>query len=95
MRSKPHLVKDEMGEGARAKGKEPSFPKAPIEVYPNKGDKQKEKKSMAKYPTVTEDISEEELTYGFINNIRKKRADEQNPRVYTASKRSKLPYPIT
>lgn len=89
------MVKDEMGEGAKAKGKEPGFPTAPIEVYSNEGNKQKENNGMAKYPTVAEDVSEEELTYGFINDIREKRADEQNPCVYAVSKRGNLPYPVT
>ena len=32
LRSKPHLVTDEMREGAKGKGKHPGFPMASVEV---------------------------------------------------------------
>lgn len=84
-----------MGESAKAKDKEPGFPTTPVEVYSNEGDKQQGKKGMEKYPTIAEDISEEELTYGFIHDIREKGGDKQNPYIYAVHERGKLPYPTT
>lgn len=37
---------------------------------------------MGKYPAITEDVSEEELAYGFIDNIGKKRAYKQESHVH-------------
>ncbi|GAI55453.1 unnamed protein product [marine sediment metagenome] len=40
---------------------------------------------MAKYPAVAEGLSEEELPYRFIDNIRQKGAYKEQPYIYIAS----------
>jgi len=74
-----------MRKGAKGKGKHPSFPIAPIKVKSSKGNEQKKKKRMAKYPAAAEGISEEEHPHRLIYDIGEKRADEQEPCVYVVS----------
>ncbi len=40
---------------------------------------------MAYYSTAANGVSEEELPYGFINDIREKRTYEQKPYIYAVS----------
>ena len=44
---------------------------------------------MRKYPAVAESLPEDKAPYRFINNIRQKRAHQQNPYVYIACQVSK------
>ena len=70
---KPHLVKNEMCECAKGKGKEPELPMVSIGVKSGKGDEEEEKKRVTKYLPIAYGISKEELPYRFINDIGKKR----------------------
>jgi hypothetical protein len=89
LRLKPHLVEDEMGEGAEGKGEEPGFLTASVEVKPENADEDEKRKRVAKYPPIAESISKEEVPHEFINNVGKKGADEQNPDIYAISQRGK------
>ena len=77
-----------MDEGTKAEDKEPSFPAFLVEVKPGKGDEDEKEDRVAKYPAVAEGVSEEELPYGFINDVGEKRAYEQKPYVYAISQGS-------
>ena len=68
---KPHLVKNEMSEGAKGKNKEPELPTASIKMKSCKGDNQEEEKSVGKYSATAEDISKEDQTYRLIDDIGK------------------------
>lgn len=59
--SKPHLVLNEMDEGAKGEDKEPRFPTVPVEIIPGKGDEDEKGERVAKYTTVTEGLSKKEL----------------------------------
>ena len=85
----PHLVKDEMYENAKGKDKEPAFTMALIEVESGQSDQDEKEKGMAKYPAMAEGSSEEEQSYGFINNVREKRAYQKEPYIYVTSQGSK------
>ena len=74
LRVKPHLVLDEMHEGAKGEDEKPGFAPVLVEVIPGKGDNDEKEESVAKYPAIAEGISEEELPYGFINDVGEKRA---------------------
>jgi len=69
---KPHLVKDEMGEGAEGKDEEPEFPVTSVEIETDKGNNDKKEEGVAKYPAIAEGVSKEELPHGLINDVRKK-----------------------
>ena len=60
-----------MAEGAEGKGKEPGPIMMKIEVQSSQSDQDEEKECMGEYPALAEGLSEEELPYRFINNIRK------------------------
>ena len=87
--SMPQLVKDEMCEGAEGKDKEPAFAMALIEIEPSQGNQDEKEKGMAKYPAMAEGPFEEEQSYGFINNVREKRAYQKEPYIYVTSQGSK------
>ena len=59
--SKPHLVLDEMDKGSKGEDKKPSLPTVPVEIIPGKGDEDEKEERVAKYTTVIEGLSEEEL----------------------------------
>ena len=57
---------------------------AQIKVKPRHSDQQEKKNRMAKYPTITEGLSEEEKPNGFINDIWQKRPYQKEPYVCVA-----------
>ena len=56
-----------------------------IQVKSSQSEQEEEEECMGKYPAVAEAFSEEELPYGFINNVREKRAYKEDPYVYIAA----------
>ena len=81
LRSKPHLIENQVGEGAEGKDKEPVYPAAPVEVKTSNGDDDEKQERVAKYPAVADSIPEEELAYGLVNDVREKRAYEKKPHI--------------
>ncbi len=64
------MVTDEMDEGAKGEDKKPGFPLPPMEVKSGEGNEKENDKGVGKYPAAAEGFSKEELTYGFINDVR-------------------------
>ena len=65
-----------MHERAEGKDEKPGLPLASIEVYSGKGDGKEKHKGVGKYPAIAEDVAEEDLAYGLIDNVGKKRAHQ-------------------
>ena len=80
---KPHLVKDKMHKRAKGDSKEPSLIMAAVEIKPGKGNENEKQEGMAKYPAAAEGMAEEDMSQRFINYVGKKRANEQEPQVYS------------
>jgi len=74
-----------MCEGAKRKNQQPGRAMASIEIQSGQSDYDEKKKRVAKYPAVTKGLSEEELPYRFIDNIRQKGAYKEQPYIYIAS----------
>ena len=72
LRVKPHLVLDEMHKSAKGEDEKPEPSTVLVEVIPGKSNKDEKENGMAKYPAIAEGISEEELPYGLINDVREK-----------------------
>jgi len=54
---KPHLIQDEMYEGAKGENKQPQFSPTSIKVESRKADNDKKQERVAKYPAITENIA--------------------------------------
>ena len=91
---KPHLVLDEMHEGAEGKDKEPCLSTASVEVKSGEGEDEKEENGVGKYSAITKTILKEKLPYGLINDVGEKRANKQKSYIYLF-KKSKRPYSST
>lgn len=79
------MVKYEMCECAEGKSEELGLAVTPIKVKSGNSDQDEKKQRMAKYPAVTQTISEEEHPYRFVNDIRQKRTYEQKPHINRVS----------
>ena len=79
---KPHLVLDEVHEGAKGKDEQPELSTVLVEVIPGKSNKDEKKEAVAKYSAVAEGVPEEKMPYRFINDVGEKRANKQEPYVY-------------
>jgi hypothetical protein len=71
-----------VSKSTKTKNEEPGLSITPVEVKSGEGDDKEKENSVGKYSAITKGVSEEELPYRFINDIREKRTDEQKPYVY-------------
>lgn len=71
-----------MYECAERKCNQPDLTVTSVKVKTNRRNNNEEKKLVCVYPALAECFLEEILPYRFIDNIRQKRADNQNPDIY-------------
>jgi hypothetical protein len=67
---KPHGVREKMHEDAKGNNKEPILAIAAVNKKSSKSDYDKEEKGVAQHPA----LAKEERSYGFIDDVGKKRA---------------------
>ena len=68
-----------MHESAERKDQQPGFPAMFIEVKTDETDNDEKEQAVAEYPPVTESLTEEECSYGFVNYIGQERTYKQEP----------------
>ena len=77
-----------MCESAEGKDKKPVFMPAPIQKKADHRNQYEECDGVTVYPAVAQGLSEKQLSYRFVNNVRQKRAYHEKPYIQAVSCRS-------